>query len=221
MKAKSRKSSAELEREAQQKRQQIDRTLDEMNQELSPGQLLDNYYFHGESFTGYLRHLKEDPIPAVLIGTAIAWSAGGEELKHGLSNAGNTASEKINTARDTLAETRETAREKIDETRSSLARKKKNMSSRISDSRDKVAETGNSVRSRLEQAGENATEKASYVAERGKESLHEHPLMTMAVGFSLGAALGGLTPVSAKEREALATASRKLQGVRNVSTQSS
>ena len=114
------KSSDELEREARQKRQQLEATLDDLNQELSPRQLLDDYYFHGEGFTGYLRHVKEDPIPAMLIGTAIAWTAGGDELKQEIADVGQAAKTKMVDAKDTLARKKEAAQDRLSDSRDAL-----------------------------------------------------------------------------------------------------
>ena len=73
------KSSAKLERAAEQTRSQLAATLDELRSRISPGQLLDQGLdFARESNAGELarnlgRDARDNPLPLALIGTGIAW----------------------------------------------------------------------------------------------------------------------------------------------------
>jgi hypothetical protein len=70
-----------LERETEETRAQVERTLDELRARISPGQLLDQAtdYFRnssGRAFFGNLRdQVVENPVPVTLIGAGIAWLA--------------------------------------------------------------------------------------------------------------------------------------------------
>lgn len=190
--------SAELEEKARREREELEKSLSELNQNLSPGQLLDDFYFHGEGFTGYIRRLQEDPVPGALVGAAIAWSAGREEIKGAVSGAGSKAA---SAGRDKLSR----AGHRVADTGASA--------------RDKVSAAGDSARTTASHARERAGEKAGQAVERGRQAvregntaMREHPLMAVAVGFSLGAALGGLTPITAREHEAMDSAAEKFKG---------
>jgi len=73
------KSSAQLEREAEQTRSELAATLDELRSRISPGQLLDQTLdFARDSNAGeFVRNLgrdaRDNPLPLALIGTGIAW----------------------------------------------------------------------------------------------------------------------------------------------------
>jgi Protein of unknown function (DUF3618) len=73
------KSSAQLEKEAQETRSELAATLDELRSRISPGQLLDQSLdFARESNAGeFVRNLgrdaRDNPLPLALIGAGIAW----------------------------------------------------------------------------------------------------------------------------------------------------
>ena len=73
--------TARLERETEETRAEVERTLFELRARMSPGQLLDqagDYFRHssGRAFLGNLRdQVVENPLPITLIGAGIAWLA--------------------------------------------------------------------------------------------------------------------------------------------------
>lgn len=73
------KSSAQLEKEAEQTRSQLAATLEELRSRITPGQLLDQTLdFARESNAGeFVRNLgrdaRDNPLPIALIGTGIGW----------------------------------------------------------------------------------------------------------------------------------------------------
>ncbi len=73
------KSSAELEREVQQQRADVERTLDAIQERLSPGQMVDQAMSYLKQGGGaeFLRNLgdlvKHNPMPVALIGVGLAW----------------------------------------------------------------------------------------------------------------------------------------------------
>jgi hypothetical protein len=73
------KSAAEIEREVQQSRAEVEETLDSIQARLSPGQLLDqavNYFREGRGVE-FVRNLgdsiAQNPIPLTLVGVGLAW----------------------------------------------------------------------------------------------------------------------------------------------------
>ena len=73
------KSSAQLEREAEQTRSQLAATLEELRSRITPGQLVDQTLDYArESNVGELvrnlgRDARDNPLPLALIGTGLAW----------------------------------------------------------------------------------------------------------------------------------------------------
>lgn len=83
------KSAAELEREVEAKRAEVEDNLDELQHRLSPGQLMDqlfDYAKHGNGaeFTRNLgRSVRDNPMPVALIGAGMAWlMAGGQSAPY-------------------------------------------------------------------------------------------------------------------------------------------
>ena len=73
------KSAAEIEREVKQERAHVERTLDELQERLSPGQLIDQAvtYLRGSGGADFMRNLgetvKRNPVPLALVGVGLAW----------------------------------------------------------------------------------------------------------------------------------------------------
>jgi Protein of unknown function (DUF3618) len=73
------KSAAEIEREVKQERAHVERTLDELQERLSPGQLIDQAvtYLRGSGGADLMRNLgetvKQNPMPLALVGVGLAW----------------------------------------------------------------------------------------------------------------------------------------------------
>src|SRR5690606_41556474 len=55
---------------------------DELNREMSPGRLLDRYYLGQTNggVTDYMKKLREDPVPAMLVGAAVLWAHKGDDI---------------------------------------------------------------------------------------------------------------------------------------------
>jgi hypothetical protein len=74
-------SSAQLERESEQTRSELARTLDELRERITPGQLVDQAVDYakdtagGEFFRNLSRQMAANPLPVVLIGAGISWLA--------------------------------------------------------------------------------------------------------------------------------------------------
>ncbi|HEX5079567.1 MAG TPA: DUF3618 domain-containing protein [Geminicoccaceae bacterium] len=83
------KSAAEIEREVQQSRAEVEQTLDAIQARLSPGQLLDQAvgYFREGRGVDFARNLgdsiTQNPIPLALVGVGLAWMMlGGQRSGH-------------------------------------------------------------------------------------------------------------------------------------------
>jgi Protein of unknown function (DUF3618) len=72
------KSAAEIEREVRQSRAEVERTLDQIQERLSPGQLLDQAVGQLRGGDGeFMRNLgdsvRSNPLPVTLVGVGLAW----------------------------------------------------------------------------------------------------------------------------------------------------
>jgi hypothetical protein len=73
------KSAAEIEREVKQERAHVEQTLDELQERLSPGQMIDQVvtYLRGSGGTDFMRNLgetvKQNPVPLALVGVGLGW----------------------------------------------------------------------------------------------------------------------------------------------------
>lgn len=83
------KSAAELEREVEAKRAEVEENLDALQDRLSPGQMMDQLFDYakngnGAEFTRNLgRSVRDNPIPVALIGAGMAWlMAGGQRAPY-------------------------------------------------------------------------------------------------------------------------------------------
>ena len=182
-------NSSELEQKLIRKQQQLENSLDELNEELSPGQLLDEYYFKGQGLKGYLKQLKEDPMPGALIGAAIAMSSSGDRIHQ----AGGQLKSKVSNVEKKLKDSGTEIQDKLVETK------------------NKVSSAAESSMNKVTQAGKAAKTKSADLLAEGKETLTQHPLMSIAIGFSLGTALGSLIPVSTLEQQTINAASKVIK----------
>ena len=167
------KSSAQLEREAEQTRSQLAATLEELRGRVSPGQLLDQTLdFARDSNAGeFVRNLgrdaRDNPLPLALIGTGIAWLM----MTNGRRRGDDAA----------LTDATSTASGAIDETKS------------------RVRGGAAWVRS----AGSSAAERASGISQGAAAAggsfmafCREHPLVLGGIGLALGALVGAALPLS-------------------------
>ena len=72
------KSSAELQREIELQRSRVENTIDQIQDKLSPGQLVDELLAYtkgggGEFLTSLQRNVTANPLPVALLGVSLAW----------------------------------------------------------------------------------------------------------------------------------------------------
>jgi ElaB/YqjD/DUF883 family membrane-anchored ribosome-binding protein len=165
------KSSAQLEREAEQTRSELAATLEELRSRITPGQLVDQTLDYArESNVGELmrnlgRDARDNPLPLALIGTGIAWLMMTNGRRRGFDAA--------------LA----------DATRSA------------SGTRDDTTARGQGAASWASSAAATASKRASEVyrdtAAAGGSFLtfcRDHPLVLAGVGIALGGLMGAALP---------------------------
>lgn len=111
------KNSAELEREVEAQRQRVEQTIGEIQERLSPGQLLDevlSYTKHGgRHFAANLgKQVSENPLPATLLGVSLAWlimgkpNGGGDSQRVGypLARTSSTGLRRVSHSMDQMGD---------------------------------------------------------------------------------------------------------------------
>lgn len=192
-----RKSTEELEREADATRADIDRTLDELQERLSPGELVDQALrglrgSGASAFFGNLgRTVRDNPIPVALVGTGVAWlMASGPDGHHathahvdeGLGEGGDGEG-RLRRAADAASEGAESLRHRA----------------------GAVAARGRSAAEGARQKGhelqERARSRAAGARRRWDRMVDEQPFLLGFLGFAAGAALASALPPTEVEDE--------------------
>ena len=189
------KSSAQLEREAEQTRSQLAATLDELRSRITPGQLLDQTLdFARESNVGDLarnlgRDARDNPLPLALIGTGIAWLMMTNGRRRGFDAA--------------LADATRTASGATDDT--------------TTRARGATAWASSTASTAAERASE-VYHDASAAGGSVLAFCRDHPLVLAGVGIALGGLLGAALPSrKSEDRPASEPAPDALADVRETS----
>jgi hypothetical protein len=221
----SRKSPEEIERDLHQTRAEIEETIEAIERRFSPGEMIDQaIHTLGGGPREYAVNLgqaiKTNPVPATLVAIGLAWlmaSSGRQTQVYPMETAfpaetagrekGAMFKEKYGQARERAGSFAETAAGRV---RQGLGR----LSQTFSGGRQAVSEQYGEARERAggmagyagEEYGQ-ARERAAEMAERarltgrrGQDVLEEQPLILVALGLAVGAALGASLPVSESEK---------------------
>ncbi len=143
-------SSARLEQEAEQTRSELARTLDELRERITPGQLVDQAVDYAKDSTGgdfarnLGRQMADNPLPVTLIGAGMAWLmlANGKARgpSHGTGMAGWSSR-----AGSSLDETQQNLSGMAADTRAAAANAKDKAGQVASDAKDAVSRAAGST----------------------------------------------------------------------------
>jgi hypothetical protein len=212
------KTSAELEREVEEARVRIDRTVEALKDKMQPRELIDEAtrIMGGASnkvLTTTVHQLKENPLPIALIGLGIAWLAvshtrrlsadatyapGYYETYEGYDEDEGVRARlkaRVDAAKEKLAGAAEKARE-------SLSKAKHGAADGAYTARDRAAELA-------QQAREKGVEYSRYARGRFYRTLDSEPLVVGAIGLALGALIGAALPTTRVERRYVGPARTK------------
>jgi ElaB/YqjD/DUF883 family membrane-anchored ribosome-binding protein len=207
-----RQDPAELERQADEIRADMDRTLDALERKFAPEQLLDRSLSylrdHGGELTQTLGDtMRNNPVPVVLTLAGITWLVAssynsrqppGQDLssRFARSGVGQRLQQRAQTARERLQSTAETAREKLETTKEST--------------RERLSSTRSAASGRLSNVAQSAREtariRASQVHDRVYTMMDEQPLVLGALAVAVGAMIGTAIPSSQYENRILGAA---------------
>jgi hypothetical protein len=192
---------SDLERNADEIRADMDRTLNALERKFSLDQLLDRSmgYLreHGADLTQTLgAHMRNNPIPIVLTLTGITWLVAstynsrqppGQDLssRFSRSGVGQKLQQRAASARERLHSTKDRARE------------------RLSSGQEAA---GGRMSSTVQSTRENARMRAQHVQDRVHTMLDEQPLVLGALAVAVGAIIGAAIPSTQYEDRVLGTA---------------
>jgi hypothetical protein len=200
------KNPATIEREIDQTRAEMNKTLDALEQKLTAGQLLDQCLsFFGktgrEVGTSVGRSFQENPIPLMLTATGIVWmmrssSAHNTPASTSGDRVYGAATEKLSHVRDQLKSGASSAQDQL--TRSKDAVK------------DAMHDTAGALKERASSTASIAQTQARRVQERFNSTLEEQPLVLGAIGVAIGAAIGAMLPATEQEDRLMGQARDKM-----------
>lgn len=192
---------ADLEREAEQIRADMDRTLDALERKFSPEQLLDRSLSylrdHGGELTQTLgATMRNNPVPIVLTLAGITWLVAssynsrqppGQDLssRFARSGVGQKLQQRASTARERLHSTVDSTRERLSSTRGAA-------SGRVSGA--------------VQSARDNARVRARQMQDRVYTMMDDQPLVLGALAVAVGAIIGTAIPSTRYENRVLGRA---------------
>jgi hypothetical protein len=198
------KSAADVEREVETSRSNLDSTLEALKDKMTPGQLFDEASralgsTGQQVFSKFMEQAKENPMPLAVMGLGLAWlmTSSGKKQSYGYASYEPRSFE---TERSRYGAS--SAADGIGEKVSDLAAGAK---STLSDAKDRIAGVGAAVGERgrsaahgLSSAAHSAAEKASQYGGQARQTfsrtLEGEPLLIGAIGLAVGAAIGAALP---------------------------
>ena len=213
-----RKDPATLEREIDQTRANMDRTLGALERKFSPGQLLDQAMDfareNGGEFANNLgRSVKENPVPALLTAVGIAWMvASGNRPRSSVVDAYDDryAQNDFNAIEfddtgddDDVSDEKAGLTEKAQRLKASaegtLSEAGQRVKSAAERTRQKLAGTKQTVSAGLRRTSGSAQVQTQRVRDGFNSLLTEQPLLLGALGIAVGAAIGAALPATEQE----------------------
>ena len=214
------KTSEDLEREVEDARGRIDRTVEELKDKMHPKEMFDeaSRMMGGASnkiLSTAVEQLRENPIPVALIGLGVAWLAIGQTRRtHGDTptyaggryddykgyddhqGIGAKLSAGAEAARDKVSRAAEKAKDGFDTARHNAA-------DGVEHARERASQMAHDAQDRF-----SAYSRAAKV--RFDDTLQAEPLVIGAIGLAVGAAIGAAMPASDVERRYLGPARDKV-----------
>jgi ElaB/YqjD/DUF883 family membrane-anchored ribosome-binding protein len=213
-----RKDPATLEREIDQTRANMDRTLGALERKFSPGQLLDQAMEfareNGGEFANNLgRSVKENPVPALLTAVGIAWMVASSNRPRSSStdayddryarNDYNAGGFDDIGYEDDAGDQKEGLSDKAQRLKASaegsLSEAGQRVKSAAEQARQKLAGTKDTVSAGLRRSSGTAQAQTQRVREGINSLLTEQPLLLGALGIAVGAAIGAALPATEQE----------------------
>lgn len=220
----SRKSPEQLEREVDEERAHIAKTLHALEDRLSPGQLVDQVMDYGRRHGGeFSRNLVDtvthNPMPTLMTAIGVLWMAIGQQR----SQPGYQLNESIrgfdtpSSASYGVDEEYQTSdgaegfKSKAEHAKGSLGEAMGSASSGIHERADDMRAQANKMRGRMEHARHSTGDQLHRASEGLQRSFEQQPLALGAMGIALGALLGASFPSTRREQELMGDKARQVK----------
>lgn len=202
------KTPAEIEREVEEARSRIDRTVEALKDKMQPKELFDEAtkmmsQTSNKALTTAVEQLRENPIPIALIGLGVAWLAISQTRRPAASDypTGYYPTYEGYDEEETL---RAKVKAKADAAKARLAETAEQAKQRLASAQNQAGDGLASARGKASEYAHAAQEKAGEYGRQAKarfdETLDHEPLVIGAIGLAVGAAIGAALPASPVER---------------------
>lgn len=202
------KTPAEIEREVEEARSRIDRTVEALKDKMQPKELFDEAtkmmsQTSNKALTTAVEQLRENPIPIALIGLGVAWLAISQTRRPAASDypTGYYPTYEGYDEEETL---RAKVKAKADAAKARLAETAEQAKQRLASAQSQAGDGLASARGKAAEYAHAAQEKAGEYGRQAKarfdETLDHEPLVIGAIGLAVGAAIGAALPASPVER---------------------
>ncbi|WP_145186604.1 DUF3618 domain-containing protein [Pseudomonas sp. URMO17WK12:I11] len=206
-----------LEQEINAKREHISDLVDALEQQLSPGQMVDRVLAYAKGNGGEFFHnlgttLKNNPVPATLTVLGLAWLGVNQNrpFNPGPAQHGPGLGDKLGEAVDAVKGAFAHAGEAVHDVGHKARMKAHDM-------RDRASEMGGGARESVGASADTLRHSAHQVADQGAalkgqfdQLLKEQPLVMAALGVALGAAIGAALPNTRKEDQLMGASSDRV-----------
>jgi len=196
-----RKDPATLEREIDQTRAEMDRTLGALERKLSPGQLLDQAMGYARDYGGEFASnlgdsIKTNPMPALLTAVGIAWMVASSnrpkapkpyDVDEGFESDDIESTEFGETGDDQGA----------------MSKTGRRVQAVAEGARQKLSSSRDAVGARMRRTSDTAQAQVRRAREGFKSLFEEQPLLIGALGIAVGAAIGAALPATEQENRLL------------------
>lgn len=220
------KSSADVEREVEATRGQIDRTVEALKEKMQPKELFDEAtrMMGGTSnkvLTTVVEQAKENPIPIALIGAGIAWLALSQSKRRSsydpYSGQGYYETyEGYDESGGLKGKIKSKARDAVQAAKSGISTAKEKVSGAVEGARTSTADGVGTAKTKASgltaQAQARAEELRLRAQQRYQETLDTEPLILGAIGLAVGMAIGASIPATRAENRYIGPHRDKLVG---------
>jgi len=201
------RSPSDLEREGEQIRADLDRTLDEIEQKLSPGELLDRSVdFLRDNGSEFIREagetVRNNPIPVLLTAAGLIWLTTSIATRHRSRASGYDESEEFSRYRGGSEDLGEYGhndggiRSKVDEARERVSSAAHRVSDRVTGTAQDVAER---ARGRFSSTMHSMRDRTEGVRSDFMDLVQRQPIALGALALAAGALIGAALPISQYE----------------------
>ena len=224
------RSSRDYAREAEVTRRRISRTMDEVTDRLTVGQVLDEVLGYakgggGTMATALTRAARDNPVPSLLVSAGAMMflserlgfprrtAAGsgsqmspmtrrsGAGLKQGLSEATSAAGDAVSSAGEQIGNLGRQVRDRAASAAQSAGETVQDYSGAVA---DQVSDLANQAQEQLETASQQLIEQA-------RRLMKEQPLLAGAIGLAIGAGIAAVLPKTTTEQEFMGDASKAVK----------